>query len=212
MNKQKTAKILIITILCLSTLMFLPWIYLTPIYYIMRYAIMAMTAVTFVFTFSLTRCMSIRFVRLLILTIVCMLLIYLIIPVRTSDIAQLVVALITLTIGAGLDWNEREWANISYYYTILMVTVTLCNCLFYAGGLYIPEHYSLQKLFQFVFHHFLCCCNLACCFWASSRRFWKLIFFCGFFLFSSMVARTLSSSIILRKINICMKVMMLTNI
>ena len=145
MDKQKTAKILIITILCLSTLMFLPWIYLTPIYYIMRYAIMAMTAAAFVLTFSLTRCMSIRFVRLLLLTIACMVLIFFIIPVRPSDISQLVIALITLTIGAGLDWNEREWANVSYGYTVLMIAVTICNCLFYAGGLYVPEHYMFDE-------------------------------------------------------------------
>ena len=136
MKKQRIAKILVITILCLSTLMFLPWIYLTPIYYIMRYAIMAMTAVAFVLTFSLTRCLSIRFVRLLLLTIACMVLIFFIIPVRPSDISQLVIALITLTIGAGLDWNEREWANISYGYTLLMIAVTLCNSLYYAGGLW----------------------------------------------------------------------------
>jgi glycosyltransferase involved in cell wall biosynthesis len=145
MKKQKIAKILIITILCLSTLMFLPWIYLTPIYYIMRYAIMAMTAAAFVLTFSLTRCLSIRFVRLLLLTIACMVLIFFIIPVRPSDIVQLVIALITLTIGAGLDWDEREWANISYGYTVLMIAVTICNCLFYAGGLYVPEHYMFDE-------------------------------------------------------------------
>lgn len=145
MKKQRIAKILVITILCLSTLMFLPWIYLTPIYYIMRYAIMAMTAVAFVLTFSLTRCLSIRFVRLLLLTIACMVLIFFIIPVRPSDISQLVIALITLTIGAGLDWNEREWANISYGYTLLMIAVTLCNSLYYAGGLYVPEHYMFDE-------------------------------------------------------------------
>ena len=145
MKKQRIAKILVITILCLSTLMFLPWIYLTPIYYIMRYAIMAMTAVAFVLTFSLTRCLSIRFVRLLLLTIACMVLIFFIIPVRSSDISQLVIALITLTIGAGLDWNEREWANISYGYTLLMIAVTLCNSLYYAGGLYVPEHYMFDE-------------------------------------------------------------------
>lgn len=125
--------------------MFLPWIYLTPIYYIMRYAIMAMTAAAFVLTFSLTRFMSMRFVRLLLLTIACMLLVFLIIPIRTSDIVQLVIAMITLSIGSGLDWNEREWANISYGYTVLMIAVTICNSIFYAGGLYVPEHYMFDE-------------------------------------------------------------------
>lgn len=145
MQKQKIAKTLVATILCLSTIMFLPWIYLTPIYYIMRYAIMAMTAAAFVLTFSLTRFMSMRFVRLLLLTIACMLLVFLIIPVRTSDIVQLVIAMITLSIGSGLDWNEREWANISYGYTVLMIAVTICNSIFYAGGLYVPEHYMFDE-------------------------------------------------------------------
>lgn len=145
MQKQKIAKTLVATILCLSTIMFLPWIYLTPMYYIMRYAIMAMTAAAFVLTFSLTRFMSMRFVRLLLLTIACMLLVFLIIPVRTSDIVQLVIAMITLSIGSGLDWNEREWANISYGYTVLMIAVTLCNSIFYAGGLYVPEHYMFDE-------------------------------------------------------------------
>lgn len=145
MKKQKIAKTLVITILCLSTLMFLPWIYMTPIYYIMRYAIMAMTATAFVLTFSLTRILSIRFVRLLILTIGCMLLIFLLIPVQKSDIAQLITTLITLCIGAGLEWNERNWVNISYYYTILLIAVTICNSLYYAHGLYVPEHYMFNE-------------------------------------------------------------------
>lgn len=145
MDKQKIAKILVTTVLCLSTVMFLPWVYMTFAYYIMRYVIMAAMAVAFVLTFSLTRTMSMRFVRLLILTIVCMLLIYLLIPVRTEDISQLVTALLMVCIGAGLDWNERDWANVSYGYTILMIGVTICNSLYYAGGLYVPEHYMFDE-------------------------------------------------------------------
>ena len=145
MQKQKIAKTLVATILCLSTIMFLPWIYLTPIYYIMRYAIMAMTAVAFVLTFSLTRTLSMRFVRLLILTVACMLLLFILISVRTEDISQLVTAMLMLCIGAGLDWRARDWANVSYAYTILMIAVTICNCLYYAGGLYVPEHYMFDE-------------------------------------------------------------------
>ena len=145
MKKQKIAKILVLIILGLSTLMFLPWIYLTPIYYIMRYIVMAMTAVAFVLTFSLIRFMSMRFVRLLLLTVACMVLIFFIIPVRPSDISQLVIAMITLSIGAGLDWNAREWANVSYGYTMLMIAVTICNCLYFTGGLYVPEHYMFDE-------------------------------------------------------------------
>lgn len=145
MKKQRIAKILIITILCLSTLMFLPWFYMTSIYYIARYLIMAMTVAALGLTFSLTRSLSVRFVRLLLLTIACMAVIYLIIPVRTSDISQLVVTLITVIIGMNLDWKERDWADICYYYTVLMVIVTICNILFYAGGLYVPEYYMFNE-------------------------------------------------------------------
>lgn len=145
MNRERITKALIITILCLSTLMFLPWIYMTTIYYIARYVIMAMTAATFVLTFSLTRTMSARFVRLLILTIFCFSLSLTIIPVQLSDIAQLMITLITVIIGMNLQWEEREWANISYYYTILMVGVTLCNCLYYTGNLIVPEYYMFNE-------------------------------------------------------------------
>lgn len=143
--KQRIAKILIITILCVSTLMFLPWVYMTPVYYIARYIIMAMTAAAFVLTFSLTRSLSARFVRLLILTITCMIIVRLVIPMYTSDITQLVVALITVVIGMNLEWDEKDWANISYYYTILLIGVSISNSLYYAGGLYVPEHYMFDE-------------------------------------------------------------------
>ena len=145
MDKQKIAKILIITILCLSTLMFLPWVYMSPVYYIARYLIMAMTAVALVLTFSLTRSMSARFVRLMLLTIACFSISLLFIPVYLSDIAQLGIALITIIIGMNLQWDEHDWANVCYYYTVLMTAVTLCNCLVYAGGLYVPEYYMFNE-------------------------------------------------------------------
>lgn len=145
MNKQKLAKILVASVLFLSSLMFLPWVYMTVAYYIMRYVVMAVMAVAFVLTFSLTRIMSIRFVRLMSVTIVCMLLIFLLIPVRSSDITQLITALLLICIGSGLEWNERDWMNISYYYTILLIIVTICNSLYYAGGLYVPEHYMFDE-------------------------------------------------------------------
>ena len=145
MKKQRIAKTLIIIVLCLSTLMFLPWIYMTPVYYIARYAVMAMTAVALILTFSLTRCLSVRFIRLILLTIFCMSVIFFIIPVHLSDISQLGIAMITVMIGMGLDWTDRDWAEVSYYYTVMIVAVTICNCLFYAGGLYVPEHYMFDE-------------------------------------------------------------------
>ena len=152
MDKQKIAKTLVITVLCLSTVMFLPWIYLTPIYYIMRYVIMAMTATAFVLTFSLTRVLSIRFVRLMLVTIACMLLFFILIPVQVSDISQLVTALLTLCIGAGLKWEERDWLNVSYYYTVLLIAVSICNSFYYAGGLYVLYRVHCQSLHRLAAH------------------------------------------------------------
>ena len=145
MTKQKFAKAMIIAVLALSNLVFLPWFYLTPIYYIARYAIMVMTAGALVLTFSLDRYVSVRFLRLMLLTIICMSMLLLFVPIRMSDITQLAIAMITVMIGMGLDWSDRDWSEVGYYYTILIITVTICNCFFHAGGLYVPEHYMFDE-------------------------------------------------------------------
>ena len=145
MKKQKIANILIMVILCMSPLMFLPWVYMTVAYYIARYVIMLLTLVVFALTFSLNRMLSARFVRLLILAVLCMLPCVLFLPIDLTDIFQLVVSLITITVGAGLQWDERQWMNACYYYTICVVTVILCNAIFYAGGLYVPEYYMFDE-------------------------------------------------------------------
>ena len=145
MKKQKIANILMTMVLCMSPLMFLPWVYLTITYYIARYVMMLMTLAVFVLTFSLTRTLSARFVRLLILTILCMSVCLLFLPIELTDIFQLAVSLIVVTIGMGLQWDERRWMNVCYYYTICVIAVILCNALFYAGGLYIPEYYMFDE-------------------------------------------------------------------
>ena len=143
--KQKVAKILTIIMLCVSALMFLPWVYMTIAYYIARYVVMALMATVFVLTFSLNRSFSARFVRLLILTILCMSLCLLFLPMDLTDIFQLVVVLMIVMVGMGLEWGERQWADVCYYYTILMIVVTICNSLYYAGGLYVPEYYMFDE-------------------------------------------------------------------
>ncbi len=145
MTKQKIAKALVIAVLITSTLMFLPWVYMTPVYYIARYVIMAMTAVTLVLTFSLNRCLSVRFVRLMLYTIICMSVLLLFVPIQKQDITQLIVALMIIIIGMGIEWSDKDWVEVGYYYTIMMVAVTICNCFFYAGGLYMPEHYMFDE-------------------------------------------------------------------
>lgn len=144
MTKQKIAKALVIAVLILSTLMFLPWVYKTPVYYIARYFIMAMTVVTSILTFSLTRCASVRFIRLMLYTIIIVSILLLFVPIRKSDITQLIIAMMILLIGIGIEWSEKDWAEVGYYYTVLMIAVTICNCFFYAGGLYVPEHYMFN--------------------------------------------------------------------
>ena len=145
MKKQKIANILMMMVLYISPLMFLPWVYLTVTYYIVRYVMMLLTLGAFALTFSLTRTLSARFVRLLVLTILCMSCCLLFLPMELSDITQLVVSLIVLTIGMGLQWDGRRWMNACYYYTICVVAVILCNAIFYAGGLYVPEHYMFDE-------------------------------------------------------------------
>lgn len=127
MSRQKVAKALIIAVLAISTMVFLPWIYLTPVYYIIRYVIMTMTTCALFLTFSLKKCMSSRFLRLMLLAIVCMTVIFLFVPIRKSDIIQLVTAMVVLIIGMGLDWTEHDWAEVGYYYTLLIISVTICN-------------------------------------------------------------------------------------
>ena len=145
MMKQKIANILMTMVLCVSPLMFLPWVYLTATYYVVRYVLMLVTLVVFVLTFSLTRTLSARFVRLLIPTIVCMSLCLFFLPMELADIYQLAISLMVVTIGMGLQWDERRWLNVCYYYTICVTAVILCNAFFDAGGLYVPEYYMFDE-------------------------------------------------------------------
>ncbi len=143
--KKRIAKILTIIILATSTLMFLPWFYMTNIYYIARYVLMALTVVTLGLTFSLSDVLSVRFVRLLILTIACMLLFKIFLPILFNDILQLGISLITVLIGIGLSFTAKDWSKILFYYTLCVCIVTICNCLVFAGNLKIPEYYMVNE-------------------------------------------------------------------
>ena len=148
--KDKIAKILLITTLSLIVISYLPWIYLTPIYYWIRYAIMAFMAVVVVLTFSLERYASPRFMRYLFLTIAFVGLVFLVFRlthkhVRLEDLFQLVVAFLCIGIGTGLDYKPKSWANICFYYTLALCVMIVINCFYHAGGLYIPEHYMVDK-------------------------------------------------------------------
>ena len=148
--KDKIAKILLITTLSLIVISYLPWIYLTPIYYWIRYAIMAFMAVVVLLTFSLEKYAAPRFMRYLLLTIVVVGLEFLVFRLthkhfRLEDLSQLIVAFLCIGIGTGLDYKPKTWANICFYYTLGLCIMIVINCLYYAGGLYVPEHYMVDK-------------------------------------------------------------------
>lgn len=143
--RQKIAKILISIILITSTLMFLPWIYMTGVYYIARYVIMAMMVAALILTFSLPDVLSVRFVRLIALTIALMGLLFLFLPIRPNDIIQLIITMLSVIIGICLKWDEHNWSDVIYYYTLSVSIVTICNCLFFAGNLKVPEYYMVNE-------------------------------------------------------------------
>ena len=68
--KQTIAKYLLFLTLTLVAASYLPWIYLTKVYYILRYAIMGSMALSVILTFSVEKYFSARFMRLFALTIV----------------------------------------------------------------------------------------------------------------------------------------------
>ena len=62
--KQTIAKFLFFLTLTLVAASYLPWIYLTKVYYILRYAIMGSMALSVILTFSIEKYFSARFMRL----------------------------------------------------------------------------------------------------------------------------------------------------
>lgn len=148
--KNKIAKILLVATLSLIVISYLPWFYLTPVYYILRYVIMATMFAVVVLTFSLERYTSPRFMRLLFLTILLVGLEFLFFYLthrhfRLDDLIQLIVAFLCIGIGTGLDFQPKTWANICFYYTLGLCVMIVANCLYHAGGLYVPEYYMVDK-------------------------------------------------------------------
>lgn len=148
--KQKIAKYCLFFTLALVAASYLPWIYLTKIYYIFRYIIMILMGTSVVLTFSIEKYFSERFMRLFFLTIVLVGIEFVCFHLfghryRLADLSQLIVAFLCIGIGVGLEEDIRFWANVTYYYTIVLIVMTLVNCFYWAGGLYIPEHYMLDE-------------------------------------------------------------------
>ncbi|MCR4737387.1 MAG: glycosyltransferase family 4 protein [Bacteroidales bacterium] len=148
--KKKIAQYLLLATLGMVVASYLPWVYLTVTYYILRYAIMACMAASFVLTFSLETYCSERFMRLFILTILIVAVEFVVFKLlghrfRLADLSQLVVACLCIGIGMTLDYDLEQWANICYYYTLGLIVMCVINCFFWAGNLIVPEHYMLDE-------------------------------------------------------------------
>lgn len=148
--KQNIAKYLLYLTLGLVMASYLPWIYHTKIYYILRYAIMGSMAVSAAVTFSFDRYFSVRFMRIFAITIGIVLLEFILFHFtgkrfHVADLTQLVIAFLCIGIGMSLDCDIKTWSNICYFYTIGLIIMGVINCFYWAGGLYIPEYYMFDK-------------------------------------------------------------------
>ena len=148
--KQKIAKYCLFITLALVAASYLPWVYLTKTYYIFRYIIMALMGISVVLTFSVENYFSQRFMRLFLLTIVLVGVEFVCFHFfghryRPADLTQLIVAFLCVGIGVGMEKDIRFWGNVTYFYTLVLIVMTLINCFYWAGGLYIPEHYMLDE-------------------------------------------------------------------
>ena len=148
--KRKIAKYLLLATLCLVVISFLPWVYMTAGYYILRYAIMGCMAASFLLSFSLSKCLSSKFLRLFIFTIGITAIEFVLFILaghrfHFSDFTQLIVAFLCICIGMCIDEDIKFWSNVCYYYTIALTVMGLANCLYFAGGFYVPEHYMLNE-------------------------------------------------------------------
>ncbi len=184
--KQKIAKILLVATLAMVTASYLPWLYMTMAYYILRYAIMACMAAAVILTFNLEKYCSERFMRLFLLTILLVFIEFLGFHLfgkryKPSDLTQLIVSFLCVGIGMNMDYDIRQWANICYYYTLGLVVMGVLNCFYWAGGLYIPEHYMLNEGKNQVGG--LLCVGAAAVFFCGMKiREQRIHFFIAFFL------------------------------
>lgn len=148
--KEKTTQYLLYVTLALITASYLPWFYLQPAYYMLRYAIMGCVGGAFVLTFSLSDTLSNKFMQLFACGIGWVALTFLVFIIGrfrhcTEDLSQLVIAFMSISIGLNLKKDTGFWVNVSYIFTILLIVMGFVNCYYYAKGFYIPEHYLLDK-------------------------------------------------------------------
>ncbi len=148
--KKNIAKYTLYAAIVMIIAQHLPWLYMTIMYPILRYGIMACMATAALCTFSIDKICSKRFMRLFILCIaivaveaVCFRLLGL--RFVLTDLSELIVAFLCIVIGIGLDEDSRFWSNVCYFYTVGLIIMTVINCFYFAKGLYIPEYYLVDK-------------------------------------------------------------------
>lgn len=148
--KKNIAKYTLYAAMVMIIASHLPWLYMTIVYPILRYGIMACMATAALCTFSLDKLCSKRFMRLFIVCIaivaveaVCFRLLGL--RFVLTDLSELMVACLCIVIGIGIDEDIRFWSNVCYFYTVGLIIMTVINCFYFAKGLYIPEYYLVDK-------------------------------------------------------------------
>ncbi len=184
--KTKITKIALYLTLAMVVASFLPWIYLTPIYYILRYGIMLCMGVIVILTFSLEKVFNERFMRLFALTILLVVVEFILFRLlhqhyQISDLSQLIIAFLCICVGMGIESDLKQWGNICYFFTLCLIAVGITNCLYYAGGLYIPEYYMFDEG-KNQLGGLLSTAGVACYFFGIKDRSQRTHFFVLFFL------------------------------
>lgn len=148
--KNTIAKVAICVALALVAASFLPWTYLKPSYYIFRYVIIALMALSTALTFSFKRTFSRPFMKIFIGVIAVVAVEFLLFKifkktVHLEDLTQLMIAFLCICLGMNMKDDLKFWRNVAYYYTVALVAMGLINCYFYAKGFYVPEYYLFNR-------------------------------------------------------------------
>lgn len=148
--KEKIAQASLLTSLLLVAVSYLPWVYLQPMYYILRYAVMGLLGISSVLVFSFRQTFTGHFMKIFLIAIILIAVEFLIFKLmslhfRLEDLTQLVVAFLCIMVGMNMKRDLCFWRDASYYYTICLVVMGIINCLYYAKGLYVPEYYMFNE-------------------------------------------------------------------
>lgn len=148
--RQKIAQYLLYAALICIAASYLPWFYLQPAYYALRYIVMGCFASALLLTLSPATVLSNRFMQFFACCIGVTAIEFLVffcghLRHNTEDLSQLVIAFFSISLGMTLEKETRQWANCCYLFTLALTAMVAANCLYYVGGFYIPEHYVLDE-------------------------------------------------------------------